>query len=81
MHFTKMMELKKIVNANLEFTERMTMPTSEGVRLIAEFLGAKSYDEYFGVHGADIILAIDVKAGTRPGVNQKAAKEFFGGSK
>lgn len=67
-------ELKAIVDANLEVTSKVTRPTELGVRLIADFFECETALDYMGEHAADILLAIDAVDGTRPAINNKAAK-------
>jgi hypothetical protein len=80
MHFTKSQELKKIVAQHTEHIERMSQPTAEGVKAIAECLGITTVEDYFDA-AADIMLAIDAADGKRPGINKAAAKALFEGKK
>ena len=81
MQFSKMIELKKIVNANLQVVEKVTQPTRLGIELAAKFLGATSYAQWADEYASDVMLAIDAQPGTRPSINRDEAKAFFGGAK
>ena len=77
MDIRRQAELKEIVSDHLEITPRVTRPTAAGVKAIAKFLGCETFEDYLGVHAADILLSIDAADGTRAAINNKAAKSVL----